>query len=65
MLLQHDKFTRLFTDHHIVCFFRGHPKVRNMDMMHASDYSNMSLEQMDKKMQENKKKDKQYAKGLE
>ena len=33
--------------------FRGHSKVRDMDMMHASDYANMGLDQM---MKENEGK---------
>ena len=51
----------------IICFmnFRGLLKVRDMDMMHASDYSNMSVEQLQKEMNENKKKDDKYAKGLQ
>ena len=37
--------------------FRPHPKVRDMDMLHASDYANMGMQQMEKKLNENKKKD--------
>ena len=36
-----------------------------MDMMHASDYVSMSLDDIKKNMKENKMKDDKYSKGLQ
>ena len=36
-----------------------------MDMMHASDYASMSLDNIKKNMKENKMKDDKYSKGLQ
>ena len=33
-------------------------------MMHAADYSNMNMQQMSKKVDETKKKDKKLSKGM-
>ena len=43
--------------HCVMCVFRGHPKVKGIDMMHAADYSNMKLDQMERKLRESKKND--------
>ena len=45
--------------------FRGHPKVRRIDMLHASDYSNMQMGQMSKKVEDAKTLDKFIVKAIE
>ena len=45
-------------------FFRGHPKVKKLDMLHANDYGNMRMTQMTCKFEEAKKWIKQYPKPL-
>ena len=45
--------------------FRGHPKVRRLDMMHATDYSNMGFDQMNKKVADAKKLDKFISNSIE
>ena len=41
--------------------FRPHPKVQQIDMLHASDYANMNLQQMNKTLNQNKKNDKSVS----
>ena len=54
-----------FSNKYVLIFFpisfRGHLKVKELDMMHALDYSNMGMDQMQRKMQQNKAKDLQFA----
>ena len=45
--------------------FRPHPKVKQIDMLHASDYANMDLPQMEKKLKENKHNDESVAKAMQ
>ena len=45
--------------------FRLHPKIKNLDMLHAPDYSNMKLDQMQKKLETCKQKDAEIAKAME
>ena len=40
---------------------RPHRKVKEMDMLHAADYANMSYDQMNRKMAESKKNDESIA----
>ena len=49
----------------ILLLSRGHPKVREMGMVHTSDYSNLSVEQMDEKIKENKWKDQDFSNKLQ
>ena len=46
-------------------FFRGHPKVKRVDMMHTSDYSNMKIEQVARKLDTVKKTDQAIAAAIE
>ena len=39
--------------------------MKRINMMHAPDYANMQLHQMDKKLEESKKKDKAVTKGMQ
>ena len=45
-------------------FSRGHPKIKAIDMLHAADYANMNLQQMEKKKQDSKAKDQKLSKGM-
>ena len=42
-----------------------HPKIKNIDMMHAPDYANMGYKQLQKKVDACKKKDKDITKEIE
>ena len=42
-----------------------HPKIKNIDMMHAPDYANMGYKQLQKKVDASKKKDKDITKEIE
>ena len=46
-------------------YYRGHPKVLNLDMLHTNDYSNMGLQQMNKKINESKRNDENLACSLQ
>ena len=46
-------------------FFRKHPKVKRLDMLHAADYANMAIDQMSQKMDSAKKMDKNVQKAIE
>ena len=48
-----------------ISFCRGHPKVKCLAMMHASDFANMGMDQMERKVLENKQKDQNLAKAIE
>ena len=45
--------------------FRGHPRIRKLDMMHATDYANMDLAELQRNIEANKKKDKQLTKVVQ
>ena len=47
------------------CNFRPHPNVKEIDMLHAADYSNMDYHQMSKSLGEGKKKDMSLAKAMQ
>ena len=49
----------------LIYHYRGHPKIKNLDMMHAADYSNMRLNQMQRKLSDAKQKDADVAKKME
>ena len=46
-------------------FCRPHPKVRQIDMLHATDYVNMNYNQVVKKLNENKRNDLYIAKAMQ
>ena len=51
---------------HIFCYhFRGHQKIQRLNLMHASDYIQMDVQQLQKSVDDNKKKDKNCAKNVE
>ena len=45
--------------------FRLHPKIKNIDMLHAPDYVNMKRSQMENKMSECNKKDVEVTRAME
>ena len=46
-------------------YFRGHPKVKRVDMLHAPDYANMQMGQMTRKLKDSKVSDAQIARAIE
>ena len=51
--------------HFFISYSRAHPKIKNLDMLHAADYSNVGLQQMEWKLMDAKKKDKMVSKDME
>ena len=49
----------IFVDH-----FRGHPQVKRIDMLHAADYANMGIAQMNHKVESAKKTEKSIAEAI-
>ena len=45
--------------------FSGHPKIKELNMMHARDYSNMSVEQVNRNLKSSKEKDAAIAKSMQ
>ena len=45
--------------------FRGHPKVKKIDMLHAADYANMQIGQMNRKVNQSKLSDEAIARAIE
>ena len=48
-----------------MCKYRPHPKIKQLDMLHAVDYANMGLDQMNRKLQESKKNDESFGHAMQ
>ena len=46
-------------------YFRGHPKIRRLDMLHSPDYANMEYQQMLRRLEESRNNDEEIARGLQ
>ena len=46
-------------------FFSGHPKVKQLDMLHAADYTNMDLKQVNSKLKQTKSNDELINKAMQ
>ena len=46
-------------------FYRGHPKVKKIDMLHVNDYPKMEIDELNKKILDSKNLDKQISKSIE
>ena len=48
----------------LICVIRDEPEVRDLNMLHASDYGNMSFDQLERKLNERKKKDTEIQRSM-